>query len=285
MEHSIHNKSMCVTATEAGAELLRVTAFGKERLWQNETGVWAGHAPNLFPFCGNCEMKLDGVSYGRGFHGFASRKRFFCVAAADTSMTFRLTDDAETERTYPFRFSLDVIYSLPADDLLEIRWEITNESDRPMPFACGGHESYALPGAVDGFQIVFPQKEQLLLLIHDSEGRLSGKTEDRGIGNVLPLSSADLSGGNTLILGNLRSDSVILADKRDNRPFAESVFPGFSNLLLWRPDGADMICIEPWMNLPDDACGCPDFAKKPGVRILPPHEKRCLTRQIRYYDF
>ena len=283
MEISIRNKSMCVTATEAGAELLRVTAFGKERLWQNETGGWAGHAPNLFPYCGNCEMKLGGVSYGHGFHGFVSRKCFSCVAATDTSMTFRLTDDTETQKAYPFRFTLDILYSLPADDLLEIRWEITNESDRPMPFACGGHESFALPGAVDGFQIVFPQEERLLFHIHDADGRISGETDDRGFGSVLPLSSADLVGGNTLILKGLRSHSVILADKRDNRPLAETAFPDFPNLLLWHPDGANMICIEPWMNLPDDACGCPDFAKKPGVRILSPREKCCLTRHIRYF--
>lgn len=285
MEYSIHNKAMCVTASEDGAELISVTVSGRERLWQNETGGWSGHAPNLFPFCGSCEMTLDGVSYGRGFHGFASKKRFSCIAAADTSMTFRLTDDAETRKAFPFRFSLNVTYSLPEDNLLEIRWEVTNESDRTMPFACGGHESFVLPSAVDDVQIIFPQKERLLFQIHDAEGRLSGKTDDRGISDVLPLSSADLSCGNTLILGNLRSRSVILADKRDNRPFAESVFPDFSNLLLWHPDGSDMICIEPWMNLPDDAFGSSVFSKKPGVRILSPHEKCCLTRQIRYFDF
>lgn len=282
MEYSIEENGILAVASEKGAELLHVIVNQTERLWQNETGGWDGHAPVLFPFCGSCDMVLDGVSYGKGFHGFASQKEFTCIRNTASSMTFRLTDDADTGIRYPFRFTLDITYSVDRSRTLSILWEITNETNRNMPFACGGHESFALPGTVENFKLVFPKEERFVFHVHDGEGRLSGETDDRGAGKELTLSSKDLANGNTVILKDLRSRSVRLTGREDDLPVAESLFPGFSNLLIWHPDGANMICIEPWMNLPDYAGGCPDFAKKRGVRSLAPGKVFRLLRKIRY---
>lgn len=282
MEFSIENQTMRISATEDGAELQRVTVDSTERLWQNENGGWAGHAPVLFPFCGSCDMNLDGVSYGSGFHGFASGKKFTCISHTESAMTFRLTDDADTREVYPFRFVLDITYSVDARKTLTITWDITNRSDCTMPFACGGHESYLLRSKVDDYKLVFPNEEHLEYHIHNANGRMSGEKDDRGVGTELRLSSADLANGNTVILNNLRSRSVLLVDGFGNA-VAESVFPNFPNLLLWHPDGSDMICIEPWQNLPDDACGCPDFSEKPGVLHLAPNQSCRIVRQIRYF--
>ena len=63
MKYTVKNKTLSVTVDSYGAEMVSVEYNGKERLWQNATGEWAGHAPLLFPVCGHFGVTVDGVSY------------------------------------------------------------------------------------------------------------------------------------------------------------------------------------------------------------------------------
>lgn len=50
MRYTIKNEKVSVTLESVGAEIISVVMDGKERVWQNETGEWAGHGPMFFPF-------------------------------------------------------------------------------------------------------------------------------------------------------------------------------------------------------------------------------------------
>ena len=269
------NEHIRMTVSETGAEPVSLLYHGRERLWQNENGSWAGHAPVLFPVAGNCHMRVEGKNYPLGRHGFARRKRFCVLNAASDTATFRLLSDAETQAVYPFAFVLDVTYALRGNSL-EICYEVQNPAEAPLYFACGGHLSHALFGPAGEHLLIFPEEEVFLSHEHDDDGLLTGQTSDMGWGKTLTLSDDFYHDGKTLILCGLRSRSVTLVS-RSVGPLAEVSFAGFGNLLLWRPEGARMLCIEPWSNLPDRAGEEREFKEKEGVfAVLPGERKRCL---------
>lgn len=281
MLHTIQSERMRVRIDELGAEMQSVTVDGRERLWQNEDGSWDGHAPILFPFCGNCGIVLDGTDYGRGFHGVVNRKTFSCVSKSDTSVTFSVAQDADTLKCYPFCFLFSVTYTVRENEL-QICYDVKNMDERTIYYACGGHESFLLEHDIDAYELVFSQAEPFAHYPHDANGRLIGERISKGSGNVVPLGKADLSNDDTLILGALRSDRVTLREKTTGKAVMEEHFSGFSNLLLWRTGNAKMVCVEPWQNLPDCGNETVEFSLKPGVRGLLPGCMESHIRTIRY---
>lgn len=282
MLYTMKNEILSVSVSDLGAELVRAEYRGKERLWQNKDGSWDGHAPILFPFCGRCRMVLDGRDYGEGFHGFASGETFTCVRREKTRLCLCLTENERTLPGYPFRFAFFVEYALNGERLI-ITYRVENRSQKTMYFACGAHDSFALSEPAACFALEFPQTERFLYRLHDGNGRLTGQTEDHGSGTRLSLENRDSSMGDTVILRDIRSRSVRLLEKETERCLAQISFPGFSNLLLWHPKNSRMICIEPWQNLPDDACGQGDFTAKAGVRSLAPGRMAVYQRTIQYF--
>ncbi len=278
---TIQNEFLRVEIDPLGAEPVHIIHNGRERLWQNETGAWSGHAPVLFPVCGNCVMTVRGKDYPLAKHGFARRSLFACVEKRENAAAFRLLSNAETRACYPFAFSFTVRYELRGN-LLEIAYTVENRGKNRMPFSCGGHLSHALREGVGAHFLRFSEEEKFLALVHDEEGRLNGLTSDMGMGKELKLQENLFKNGNTVIFGGLRSGSVTLFSERRGA-LAEVGFTGFENLLLWKPENANMLCIEPWANLPDRAGERMEFAEKAGVLTLAPHTARTLIQTITYY--
>ena len=157
-----------------------------------------------------------------------------------------------------------------------------NPSDKPLYFACGGHETFALDSDVDGYEIEFEKEENLVHYYHDKNGCLTGETKAYGNGKPFPLPIDFLQNGETLIFKDVRSRRVNLA-RKGGKPLASVTFEGFDNLLLWRQDEAKYICIEPWTNVPDYA-GAPDkeFSQKEGVYKVEGKSSKKLVRTITY---
>lgn len=282
MQYTIQNKRFTVTADTCGAELVSVVCDGQERLWQNDNGSWSGHAPLLFPVCGHCDMRVDGKTYPITKHGFARRCEFKAEACEENLLRFSLRADAQTPKVYPFDFVLTVTYTL-CENAIMTTVTVENPSDKPLFYFCGGHDSFALAGDVDEYKVVFAENEKLEHLVHNENGYLTGEIQPLGAGKEICLPADYLQGDNTLIFGDIASRAVQLC-KRSGEPVAELSFTGFENLLLWRPKGAHMICIEPWGNLPD-ACDMPptEFSHKKGVQEVPAHSSRTHTLLKRYY--
>ena len=70
MLYEINNGTIKLTVSSLGAEMTGLVKGGKERLWQNDNGKWAGHAPILFPACGNCALTTKGKKYPMIQHSF-----------------------------------------------------------------------------------------------------------------------------------------------------------------------------------------------------------------------
>ena len=271
---------MRVTVDPRGAEPVSLVFRGRERLWQNEDGSWAGHAPVLFPFAGNCAMRVGGVLYPSERHGFARRSLFVPISKEQDRATFRLVSSEATRAVYPFGFVLDVTYALRGN-MFETVFDVS-APEGELFFACGGHLSHALPHGLGGCKLVFSEEERFCTLLHDEDGLLTGSIADMGGGKELELADDFFRNGETFILGGVRSRAVTLLS-RTHDPIAEVGFEGFENLLLWRPRGANMLCIEPWSNLPDTVGERGEFSRKRGVFALPKGGSKRLSYTVTYF--
>lgn len=280
MRVAFSNGVISAVADTLGAELVSVKLAKRERLWQNETGEWAGHAPVLFPVCGKCAVRVGWRELPMERHGFAKSSEFILKSRKKNAVCFELRSNSELKKKFPYDFVFRVRYSLRGWQL-RIAYEIENPGEGTLYCSCGGHESFALERPLGEYVLRFPRLEKFEALLHNNEGLLTGEIADMGRSNSLPLSEEFLKNGKTLILSQLRSRSVMLCT--GERAVAEITFRGFSNLLLWRAGEAQMICIEPWHNLPDTAgkkvC---KFPEREGIFSVPPHGKKKFVREIEY---
>ena len=282
MQYILKNEKLRIVVDSRGAELISVVKDGKERLWQNPTGEWAGHSPLLFPVCGHCGVTVDGVSYPIPMHGVLRKAEFEFVEQTENTLRFALASNEETKRVYPFDFVFEAVYRLDGATLA-VEFVVKNPATTPLYFACGSHESYALEGNVDEYQLEFDRETKLTHYPHNGGGVLTGEKVEFGSMKVLPLPRDLLLDGITLIFKDVQSKRVRLT-KKDGTPLAELTYEGFPNVLLWHAGDAKYICIEPWTNLPDLA-DTPDieFSTKGGVMQVDGGATKTLVHTIKYY--
>lgn len=282
MKITIQNDAVVAVIDSMGAELVSLKFHGTERLWQNDNGSWSGHAPVLFPMCGNCSAVFDGWKSPMQRHGFARRTEFKLQSQGSDFVTFTLTDNEETRKVYPFAFRLTVGYFLRGNGV-EIVYETENKQESPIPFGWGGHVSHALFSSLNECALKFSDTEQFTALLHDENGLLTGETADMGRGKTLALSENLLANARTVIFGGIRSRTVTL--QSGGAPLAQLSFEGFENLLLWHPVGSKMLCIEPWTNLPDsqETQGM-ELAEKRGIINLPAGKTARAVQKFTYFE-
>lgn len=281
MIYIIKNDKTEVKINSLGAEVRSVVHNGRERAWQNETGEWSGCAILLFPFAGFNRLIYDGVDFGIQKHGFCRSEEFSLVSQAENSIEFELCANDRTRAVYPYEFAFRVKYEL-VDDGYEVSYTIKNTSEKAIPLACGGHESFALDNEVENYYVEFEKEEHFDFLIHNSGGMLTGEKVNHGAGKILPLEKDFTDNSATVILGNINSRKATLKDKKTDEKVVEITFDGFSNLLLWHPHGSKMLCIEPWQCLPSYVDEIKEFKERDGVVTLEKGEQITFTRSIKY---
>jgi len=209
MNYVIQNDKLTVTLSSLGAELISIKKGEKEYIWQNPTGEWAGHAPILFPVCGNCAMTVDGVSYPIPFHGVARKAQFALEKQSENSLTFALVSDAETEKVFPFEFIFRVIYTVNGETLT-IQYAVENPAKKDLYFSCGSHEAYALDGAINEYEVEFEKEETLVNCVASEDRQLTGEKVALGNFKTFPLPKEYLRNDDTLIFKGIRSREVLL---------------------------------------------------------------------------
>ena len=281
MVYYIENERLKVGVSDLGAEIVSVIFCGKERSWQNEDGSWAGHAPILFPVCGNSAVIVGGVDRKINFHGFARKSVFTLEKKSEKSVTFSLKSDENTLKVYPYFFALYITYEVTGDTVKVVN-TIENLGDTVMPFAIGRHDSYALDADVDEYKIVFPKAERFLSLKTVEDARITGEADDLGGGKELDLPKDYLSFGRTIILENVSSDHLFLCRTNGEKKVRVD-FNEVNNVLLWRPHGAKMVCIEPWSALPDRVDRRVEFTENEKYYRIPAGGKKTIELSATYY--
>ncbi len=263
-----------------GGELVRLAdGEGRDLLWNGDAKWWAGRAPLLFPIVGRLPgdtLVHEGVSYPMKQHGFARRRDFALLSATETRATFRLTEDEETLKQYPFVFGLYVTYTLQ-EASLTIEARVHNPGTVNLPCSFGFHPAFRWPlpygGTPEQHQIRFEMPE--VAPVHRPvDGLLSRATEPNpAMDGAFALDDPTRFERDALIFTELRSRHVRYG--APGEPGLEIAFEGMPQLGIWSKPGAPFVCIEPWFGYASPEDDRAPFVDKPGlIQVLPGAEVR-----------
>ncbi|NPD16368.1 aldose 1-epimerase family protein [Xinfangfangia sp. D13-10-4-6] len=269
-----------------GAELrsLKYGPAQDELLWQADAAFWDQTAPILFPICGRAidnQVRIDGRDYPMTIHGFAMESLFTVVAHQPALVRLALSSNPQTRTIYPFDFQLVLEYRLQ-DKALHCTAEISNTGAQPMPFSFGFHPGFALPlPGADG------QPHEVRRLSEGPDPMIAEQRDNFLTGKTLPTVFQD---GRLAIADETfrPSSSIIITEGAGQRLYygpasgrgLEISFPTTENLVLWRPQGAGFLCIEPWQGLPSQIGAGPEIAARPYSTSLAPGETRAFALTV-----
>ena len=286
LQYTVKCGNLTAVCNSLGAELVSLSDDrGKEYIWCGDPGVWARHAPVLFPVVArtiNDTVHINGEAYNMGIHGFANKSEFSVVTHTESKIVFELTENDDTLKQYPFAFSLKVSHEI-TENGFETSFEVTNTGDRPMPFCIGGHPGFNCPGNFEDYRIVFEKPEDAWAYILNDKACLSEKDREHVLDNsdTIYLKHSIFDRVDTLHFRELKSDSVRLLDKNDHGIQVD--FADFPMLGLWTAvnKNAPYICIEPWHGCGafEDETG--ELADKPYCITLAPNENKKLAYQVK----
>lgn len=275
----LENDALRLAVDTHGAEIhsLILKETGKEYIWQADPQYWQRHAPILFPIVGklkNGQYEYDGSVYNMSGHGFARDMEFDLIEQTEDELVYELKYSPETLAIYPFKFKLQVIYTIE-HFTVKVGWKVFNlDEKQEMFFSIGAHPAFNCPIGGDGkfneHEIEFEETEQSPLTSHklNSAGLFDGRVVPVNLvyGKVLRLSH-DLFMEDALVFKKLFSEEVKLRNPINNH-FVKMSFKNFPYLGIWtKPVKAPFICIEPWYGLADSTQKR-DLSTKEGILSL-----------------
>ncbi|MBQ7408372.1 MAG: aldose 1-epimerase family protein [Clostridia bacterium] len=263
----IQNQNLQVEISRVGAELHSVKYLNEQRLWTGDVSVWGGRAPVLFPVCGTLKDDryiYNGKSYTLKHHGFARKSLFEITSLSATKAVFKMSSSEETKVVYPFDFDFFISYEL-IENSIKVGYKLINRSLSDMWFSIGSHESFLLEGKLSDYSLIFEKKENFISKAVNKKGLIINEFDDFGQSTNYLSINEQLFKRDTAVFANLNSRNVSLYYKNVKK--VDFAFDA-PNLLIWTVLGANYICIEPWLNLPDyfDSDGI--IENKPGILFL-----------------
>lgn len=285
MFHIITNELLTCSIIAKGAEIrsLKNNKTGQEYIWQIDPDVWRSSSPPLFPAIGT--IKGDKIiykdkEYSMPKHGIArDNDTFEFKQLSASSCSYTLTHSEATHHLYPFKFSFTITYTLENNRLL-MTYDVVNLDSEPMYFTCGGHTAYACPvtatKTLSDYVIEFPEVQERSSHTLNNHGLLTStmrKVETDGA--LLPLSKT-IFNDDALIFSEIDYSWVRLRESAKTKGLVIR-FTGYSHLALWAQPGADYVCIEPWLGLPDTENESLDITKKSTYTKLVPQEQFSIT--------
>ena len=149
MIYTIENDKFSVSVATAGAQLQSMYSktTKTEYIWQGDPKYWTGRAYNLFPFIGRMYKNVysyQGNLYTSRAHGIARYYAFRLEERSATRLVMLLTDSVDTLQEYPFHFEFRAFFELN-DNILNVRYEVTNTDTKTLICAFGGHPGINIP--------------------------------------------------------------------------------------------------------------------------------------------
>jgi galactose mutarotase-like enzyme len=285
----LENETLKATFKTLGAELCSLIdkRTNTEHIWQADPKVWARHAPILFPIVGQLEnnkYQVDGKEYQLTQHGFARDCAFEILEENKESVVYSLHSSSETETKYPFKFRLDVVYTL-SEDTLSVGYKVFNKDEKVIYFSIGAHTGFTCPFYSDDlfsdYYFEFQQNETVKRLLF-SDGLLNGEESDfLQHQKQIPL-SYELFAHDAIILQGLQSEWVDLKSKT-NKTTLRFYFKDFPLLAFWTKPGASapFICIEPWFGIADIKGRNKPYSKKDFIQSLEINQEFTCSHEIR----
>lgn len=292
----IQNEYIKIAVHPLGAELKSLTKVSdqKEYIWQGSNESWKKSSPILFPFIGklwNDQYQYNAKTYPMGLHGFANQKTFEVVSKSRTELWFKLMNDAETLKIYPFEFELFIGYILEGYSC-KVVYKVRNKGKNTMYFQIGGHPGFILHDITDmdtirGYIKVFPEKNNKLhYIVKEDHAFFSEHPTHHSIlrddNGYIPLTKS-LFKDDVVVFENHQISKIVVFDKTQRLQFSlETKMP---NIALWtsRVFGA-FVCIEPWWGRGDTYKFKGDVKDKKWMYSLMPKKSFTTSYRIKIID-
>lgn len=283
MIYELQNCGITIKADTKGAELKSLVKNGVEYMWQADPAFWARTAPVLFPIVGslkNKEYTDKGNVYSMGQHGFARDTEFEFVKKTEDSISFKLVDNEETRKKFPYAFSLFITHKIDESGV-RTEWKVENTGDEIMNFSIGGHPAFNCK--MQGYSYhIYEKKDDKLeaadkigYYLLNSDGTVCENRLEKELGNAgeLPI-SPELFENDALVCTESKVRKVAIANEQGEEYIAVSFDDACSIYGLWSPAGknAPFVCIEPWYGTADYESTNGEWKDKKNSNSLNPGE-------------
>ena len=281
-----------IQTKKLGAELTSIQCNGKEMLFQgkeilDDTGnpYWKRQAPVLFPIVGqlkDSKTQIDGNLYEMTQHGFARDMEFEEVSKSENKHHYVLKYNEDTLKRYPYKFELHIIYEIVENTLI-VKYEVKNIDDKTIYFGLGGHPAFNCDYSNEEYEIVFPQEENIEFLKLKNGLVDTEKAQNILVDKKIYLKE-DTFDNDAVIIKNIKSNTIILQNKKTNKKILEFDFTEFPYLALWSKRGAPFVCIEPWQNTADRIDSTQVYKDKENIIKLEKNNMFECKYSIKFYD-
>lgn len=259
--------------------------MGRDLQWNGDPAIWKGRAPILFPIVGALacnQYRLADKVFSLSRHGFARDRLFSLVEANTGSALFRVDWNEETFNHYPFRFQLDLQFSVTGATLRMVATVRNLEENKILPASFGFHPAFRWPlpygEAREAHYLAFEKDEPAPIRRLDSDGLIMPKDFETPVKNRKLQLRDDLFVADAIIFDRLASRR--LSYGADHGPRLEIAYDGMPYLGVWTKPGAGYVCIEPWHGLADPEGYSGDFYAKPGLSLLPPGTSKAFAMSV-----
>jgi len=268
-----------------GAELTSIKFNNKEMLHNGEK-FWDRQSPILFPTVGRLrdnQTIINDKKYEIPQHGFAKDMEFELIQETENSKTYLAKSNEETLKMYPFKFELYTKYIVNENNLT-VEYKVINKDNKEMLFGIGGHP---------GFKLDMPQEEYYFELgleedeveFMEVEGNYISNKPAKNIlkNNKIIEITKDTFINDAIMMKKLKSNTIALKQKKDNKKILEFTFEEFPILAIWSMPEAPFICLEPWFNYADRVIETGYFKDKEGVITLNPEKEFNCKFSVKFF--
>jgi len=275
MISKLENEEIMIEVDSLGAEMkkLILKRDNKDYLWHGDSKYWGRTAPVLFPIVGR--LKDDSYIYNNQEykmtqHGFARDNEFELVDKTDNSLTYALEANSETLKKYPFKFRLEIKYTLN-ENLINVGYKVFNQDQKKMYFSIGAHPAFYWPLNEDekkeDYYLEFEKKEKTTKYLLEA-GLLNNQTEPILDNQKILELTPDIFEDDALVFKNLKSEQITLKSSKSEREI-KIRFEKFPYLGIWSQSvEAPFICIEPWHGIADSVDSSGKIIEKEGIKNL-----------------
>lgn len=247
MIHKINNGNVYIAVNSKGAELCSLCDIhGTEYLWQTNSDAFGKYSPIIFPIS---LYKQDNtyLYMGKNFKmpkgGIVANSNFRVHEKYSDRLVLRLEQNLETYKHYPFNFCFDVCYELIENSLC-IRFKVTNNDEKVMPYSIAVKPSFSLPieddEKIEDYYLKFDYCE----ICKTEQTDITQKTE----GSQYLKFSSDTFNNGRLIFEDIKSRGAELLSINSGRGLGVN-FEGFGNLAIDKTNKGKSIGLEPFTTL------------------------------------
>ena len=275
--YTLENSKLKIGVKNIGAELCQISSINNrnEFMWDSNPAIWANHAPNLFPIIGALKedsYRFENKKYTMTKHGFIRNNKDIALhEKTKDSLTFKLSQNESTLKSYPFKFEFYITYKL-TDNKIDIIHTIKNCDKQPLYFSLGGHPAFKCPvyenENYEDYVLEFEHDENSVRhLINMENGLISSKTKTVfNNSNKIKLTH-DLFNDDALIFKDLKSRKVTLKSDTSGAILSVS-YKDFPYLGIWAKPNGNYVCIEPWLGIADHEDTNQELKTKEGILSL-----------------